>query len=252
MYTERFFQEDEIRKRCPEYQSVGIGLLNKLIPYKHVAQTPENINPIPQIRYAPKTIHSMSNQIARINLGRGQASIDNINRATAQVQDNLLNVIARPVGSINLVPDEEKGEELGDEGDDEEIVLERGDIMSKGEMQELGALLARDALNTEFNEYLDFETAFQESLAAPEAAAAKADITHAQALQELIPDVSLGELEAVVKEEELDVFSIEQIRNLNNAEIGDIRMALGVMDAEEFQSRKAGLEPDSSKLGGSY
>ena len=219
MYTERFFQEDEIRKRCPEYQPVGIGLLNKLMPYKPVAQTPENLNPIPQIRYAPRTIHSMSNQIARINLGRGQASIDNINRATAQVQENLLNVVARPTGAINLVPEEEKGEELGDEGDDEEIVLQRGDISSKAELQELGALLARDALNTEFGEYLDFETAFQESLAAK----AEEDITPAQALQELIPDASLVELEAVIKEQELDEFSVEEITQLNQRDVEDIR-----------------------------
>ena len=81
-FTEPILREESIRRRCPEYSLVDVGMLNRLIPYKE----PEPYS-LPQMRYAPATIHSMADQLARIETGRAGTSGTRI----AQLRDAIQN-----------------------------------------------------------------------------------------------------------------------------------------------------------------
>lgn len=89
-FTEPILREESIRKRCPEYSLVDVGLLNRLIPYKE----PEPYS-LPQMRYAPATIHSMADQLARIETGRAGTSGTRV----AQLRDAIQN---RVIDNINI------------------------------------------------------------------------------------------------------------------------------------------------------
>jgi len=89
-FTEPILREESIRRRCPEYSLVDVGLLNRLIPYKE----PEPYS-LPQMRYAPATIHSMADQLARIETGRAGTS----GRRVAQLRDAIQN---RVINNINI------------------------------------------------------------------------------------------------------------------------------------------------------